>query len=174
MKGLLIVIAVAALAGCSSNRVPDVEGGIRSSLKQAGLNDVSVSQDRNKGVVTLGGNVKVEADKDRAEQIAKSLAVGQVVANQVAVLPTGYESTAKSVNSDLDKGIEANLDAAFTQANIKGVNHSTKNGVVTLKGDLESLERRAEAQRLAGAVPHVQQVVNQIDVKNQRATSSGG
>ena len=82
-------------------------------------------------------------------------------------------STAKSVNSDLDKGIENNLNAALTQAEMKGIRHSTKNGVVTLKGELETPMRRAAAERVASGVPNVQQVVNEIEVKNQRATSTG-
>ena len=168
----MIALTVAGLVGCASNRAPDVAGNIRDALKQAGLGDVSVSQDRDKGVVTLGGNVTEEQAKDRAEQIAKPLAAGQVVADQIAVLPKDNQSTAKSVNSDLDKGIEANLDAALKQADMNGVHHSTKNGVVTLKGDLETPARRREAERVAASVPNVQQVVNEIDVKNQRATSS--
>jgi len=172
VKWSVIALAVAGLAGCASNRMPDVAGNIRDSLKQAGLNDVTVAQDRDKGVVTLGGKVQQEADKARAEAIAKPLAAGQVVADQIAVLPNGVESATKSVNSDLDKGIEANLDAALKQANIKGVSHDTKNGVVTLKGDLETPGLRTTAEHLAAAVPNVQQVVNKIDVKHQRATSS--
>lgn len=168
----VIALATASFIGCASNRAPDVGSNIQKSLKQAGLNDVTVSQDRDKGVVTLGGNVQQDAEKARAEQIAKSQAAGQVVADQIAVLPSGNESATKSVNSDLDKGIEANLDAAFTQSNIKGVRHSTKNGVVTLKGDLETPALRADAEHVAAGVPNVQQVVNEIDVKNQRATSS--
>ncbi len=165
-------LALAGLIGCASNQAPDVAGQIRNSLKQAGLNDVTVSQNRDKGVVTLGGNVKQQVDKDRADQIARSQSAGQVVADQIAVLPNGNESAAKTVNSDLDKGIEANLDAAYTQNNIKGIHHSTKNGVVTLTGNLETPARRADAERVAAGVPNVQQVVNDIDVKNQRATSS--
>jgi len=168
----VIALAIAGLIGCTTAKAPDVAGNIRNSLNQAGLKDVSVSQDRDKGVVTLGGKVQQPEDKNRAEQIAKSLASGQVVAVEIAVLPPGSESTAKSVNSDLDKGIEANLDAAFTQAAIKGVAHDTKNGVVTLKGDIDTSSRRAEVERVAAAVPHVQQVVNEIQVKVQRATSS--
>src|SRR3954468_6576761 len=115
-KIYVAVLAVAGLVGCSSTKAPDVAANIRNSLNQAGLNDVSVTQDRDKGVVRLGGNVKQQPDKDRAEQIARSLAAGQVVADEIAVLPAGYESTAKSVNSNLDDGIESNLKAAFTQA----------------------------------------------------------
>jgi len=173
-KIYVAVLAVAGLVGCSSTKAPDVAANIRNSLNQAGLGDVSVTQDRDKGVVTLAGNVKQQPDKDRAEQIARSLAGGQVVADQIAVLPAGYEATAKSVNGNLDDGIESNLKAAFTQAGMKGLDHTVKNGVVTLKGDLETPARRQEAERVAAAVPNVQQVVNEIEVKNQRATSTGG
>jgi osmotically-inducible protein OsmY len=168
----VVGIALAAMVACTSHPAPDVAANIRNSLKEAGLNSVTVSQDRDKGVVTLGGSVDQDAAKLRAEQIAGPLAAGQVVADQIAVLPKGNESVVKSVNSDLDKGIEANLDAAFTQASFTGVRHATKNGVVTLTGDLETPQRRADAERLAAGVPYVQQVVNEIDVRNQRATTS--
>ena len=39
----------------------------------------------------------------------------QVIANQIAVTPPGVEGEAKAVNSDLDAGIEKNLDAALIQ-----------------------------------------------------------
>jgi hyperosmotically inducible protein len=168
----VVVLGVAGLVGCASDRAPDVAANIRNSLKQAGLNDVSVSQDREKGVVTLGGNVNQDADKARAEQIAKPLAAGQVVSDQIAVLPPNNSSEAKTVNSDLDKGIQANLDAALLKANYKSVHHSTTNGVVTLTGDLSTPARRADVERIATTVPNVKQVVNEITVKNQRATTS--
>ena len=173
MKAYLSVItlAVAGLVGCTANRAPDVAGKIRDSMKQAGLKDVTVSQNRDKGVVTLGGKVLTMDQKAQAAQIAQPIAGGQVVANEIAVVPNG-DTAAKTVYSDFDKGIEANLDAALAQSNIKGVTHSTKQGVVTLKGNLETSELRAEAERIADGVPNVQQVVNEISVKDQRATSS--
>jgi osmotically-inducible protein OsmY len=173
MKAYLSVItlAVAGLVGCNANRAPDVAGKIRDSIKQAGLKDVTVSQNRDKGVVTLGGKVVTMDQKTQAAQIAQPIAAGQVVANEIAVVPNG-DTSAQTVYSDFDKGIEANLDAALTQSNIKGVTHSTKQGVVTLKGDLPTPQLRAEAERIADGVPNVQQVVNEISVKNQWATSS--
>src|ERR1041385_7560949 len=102
------------LAGCSTPaKAPDVTGSIRNSLNEAGLKDVSVSQDRDKGVVTLKGNVPADGDKLRAETIAKSIAGSQVIANEIAVLPPGVESEAKAINKDLDEGIKKNLDAAL-------------------------------------------------------------
>jgi len=80
---LLALLAVVALVGCSgtARQSPDVSDSIRKSLDQAGLKDVSVSQDRDKGVVTLGGHVASDADKSQSESIAKLVATGQVVAN---------------------------------------------------------------------------------------------
>src|SRR5437868_9323142 len=102
------------LAGCSNfNQAPDVSGNIRTSMEQAGLKDVKVSQERDKGVVTLSGNVTSEDVKAKAESLAKSMAGSQVVANQIAVLPSGAEDLAHKVNVDLHEGIESNLDAAL-------------------------------------------------------------
>jgi osmotically-inducible protein OsmY len=172
---LLPLIVAGMLVGCSqkSTKSPDVSENIRQSLDQANLKDVSVSQDRDKGVVTLGGHVATEGDKSNAESVAKSIAVNQVVANQIAVLTPGAESDAKTVNSDLDKGIEHNLDAALVQAKLhKTVKYDVKAGVVTLAGEVASQSERAQAQEVAAAVPNVKQVVNELQVKNQKASSS--
>src|ERR1700690_1478822 len=109
---IVIIFAAGILAGCSgtSAKSPDVSDAIRKSLDQSNLKDVTVSQDRDKGVVTLEGKVTADADKAQAETIAKSFAGTQVVADQIAVLPPGAEKETKAVNADLDDGIEKNLD----------------------------------------------------------------
>ena len=172
---LLAMVAVGTLAGCStsSTKAADVSGSIRTSLDQAGLKDVSVSQDRDKGVVALGGHVAADADKSHADTIARSFAGAQVVANQIAVIPPGVESEAKKINSDLDKGIESNLDAALIEERLhESVKYAVKNHVVTLTGDVESQSKRARAEQVATGVLNVQQVVNELQVKKQKATSS--
>src|SRR5580693_281658 len=168
------VILAGALAGCSdTNKSPDVTDNIRKSLDQSGYKDVSVSQDREKGVVTLTGHVASDGDKQQAETIAKSMAAGQVVADEVQVLPAGAESDAKAVSSDLDKAIDKNLDAALIQNKLnKDISYDVKNGVVTLKGNVNSEIRRNQAAHIASSVPNVQQVVNELQVKNQKASSS--
>ena len=172
-SAVVIALTIGCLMGCSSPKSPDVEGPIRQSLNQAGLSDVSVSQDRDKGVVTLGGHVADDSAKAQAETIARSNAAGQVVANEISVTPAGNESEAKAVNSDLDDGIKKNLDAALIQNNLhKSVKYDVKNGVVTLSGDVRSEARRNSAAAIASGVPNVQQVVNELQVKDQKATST--
>ncbi len=171
---VLTLLTVGILAGCSGTPAsPDVSGSIRTSLDQANLRDVSVSQDRDKGIVTLGGHVASNNDKSQAESLAKSYAGAQVVADQIAVIPPGLEKEAKAVNSDLDDGIEKNLDAALIQNKMHGnVKYEVKSGVVTLTGEVSSENKRVRAEKVATGVPNVQQVVNDLQVKNQKASSS--
>ncbi len=171
----LALLAVGALAGCSmtSAKSPDVSGSIRKSLDEAGLKDVSVNQDRDKGIVTLGGQVVSDNDKSQAESVAKSFAGTQVIADQIAVIPVGAEKAAKAVNSDLDAGIQNNLDAALIQNRLHdNVKYEVKSGVVTLTGNVNSDAKRARAEAVATGVPNVQQVVNDLQVKDQKASSS--
>ena len=172
---VLALIAVGTTVGCAAatQKSPDVSDGIRSALDSAGLKSVSVSQDRDKGIVTLGGEVASDGDKAQAESLAKSLAGTQVVANQIAVVPVGGEADAKVVNADLDKGIESNLHAALVQNKMQdNVKYAVKSGVVTLTGDVNSQQQRDDAEMVAKGVPNVQQVVNDLQVKNQKARSS--
>lgn len=167
------LLVAGMLSGCSSNKAPDVTDNIRKSLDQAGFKDVSVSEDREKGVVTLTGTVPTDTDKQQAESIAKSSAPNLVVADQIAVRPPGNESEAKAVDSDLDKAIEKNLDATLVKHRLKkDVKYDVKNGVVTLKGEVPSQAKREQVEKLAASIPNVKQVVNEIEVKGQRATST--
>jgi osmotically-inducible protein OsmY len=89
------------------------------------------------------------------------------------VIPVRAEKDAKAVNSDLDEGIEKNLDAALIQNKMHdNVKYEVKSGVVTLTGEVNSQSKRDRAEKLATMVPNVQQVVNVLQVKNQKASSS--
>jgi hyperosmotically inducible protein len=172
---ILTLFSAVAMSTCSQTaaKSPDVTDSIRTSLDQGGLKDVSVSEDTDKGVVTLGGHVTSTTDKAQAETIAKSLAGAQVVADQIAVIPVGNEKEAKAINSDLDEGIEKNLDAALIQNHLHdNVKYEVKSAVVTLTGEVNSQNKRARAEAIANAVPNVAQVVNDLQVKNQKASSS--
>lgn len=47
-----------------------------------------------------------------------------------------------------------------------------KSGVVTLTGEVNSQSKRDHAASVATRVPNVKQVVNDLQVKNQKASSS--
>lgn len=166
---LLLIVGT----GCSRNLSRDVKDNVKRSLEQAGLNDVKVDQDRDTGVVTLSGQVKSEEEKTRAETVAKAAAGNQVVSNQIAVHPPGFESEAKEIASDLDTGIEKNFHAALISKRMgKGVKYEAKNGVLTIKGEVNSQAKRDRLEELAASTPNVKQVVNEIQVKGQKATTT--
>jgi osmotically-inducible protein OsmY len=175
IAGALLIGAALTVGGCGDQRTkaPDIAASIHTTLDNAGFKDVSVKQDRDKGVVTLKGTVPSEAEKLRAESIAKAQAGSEVVANEIAVVPPSNESAAKTVNSDIDKAIDKNLDAALVQNRLnKDVKYSVNNGVVTLKGNVDSQAARSQAGSVAARVPNVTQVVNELEVHHNKATSS--
>jgi hypothetical protein len=137
---LLAMVVIGTLAGCSSKstRSADVSGGIRTSLDQAGLKAVSVTEDHDNGVVTLGGSVTADVYKSQAESIATSMAR--------AVIPPGQRD-AKKMNSDLDKGIEG--ESGFRTASKRAVN----NQVVTMTGEVDSQSKRGQVQDIAAPFP---------------------
>lgn len=174
-KVWIALAAFGALVGCAPEapKSASVSEIVRKSLNQAGLKNVSVSEDRTKGVLTLGGQVETEAEKSQAEYLAKPLAAGQVVAVEIAVVPIGAEKTAKAINSDVDMGIEKNLAAALRRSNLYDfVKYHVKNSVVTLTGEVQSEAMRTMAEKVSAGVPYVKQVVNTLQVKNQKATST--
>ena len=168
MVGLL-ALTLAFFVGCQQQRAeqPSVEESVERSLEQAGLKDVKVSEDQEKRVVTLEGQVASEAQKQQAEEAARSAATGWVVANQLLVAPEGMEDRKEDVASAEDSAIKEYIDAEFTKAKLNDtdIKYSVENGVVTLEGEVENAKMRQQAEKIAAGAPNVEQVVNKIDVK---------
>lgn len=170
---IITIVGCKALNSNSASASPSITDSLRKSLDQAGLKDVTVSYDSGKGILTLGGQVVTGDQKAQAESLAKYAANGNVVANQIAIIPAGQGRQVNAINADIDQGIAKNLDAALIQNNLHDdVKYDVKNGVVTLNGSVNSENVRARAEQVANAVPNVQQVVNALQVKNQKATSA--
>jgi osmotically-inducible protein OsmY len=168
-----LLFASALIVGCSSPQAPEVTGAVRDELNNIGLRDVSVSQDRTAGVVTLSGNVVTEAEKTAAATAAQRVAGNQVIANEIVVTPPGREDMAEDVNDALDDAIESNMKALMLRmGEPDDVDYDVNAGVVRLKGSVASNSLRAELEKAAAALPDVKQVVNELQVENQRATTT--
>ena len=139
---------------------------VKQALEQADLKGVNVSDDADKRTITLSGTLHSDEAKSRAGDIAKQAAPDRTVANEISVQPIGEESQARSVQSNLDDGIENNYNAALIsqRLNKQSIRYDAKNGVLTLKGTVKTAQQKQEAELLASKVPNVQQVVNQIEV----------
>jgi len=89
------------------------------------------------------------------------------------VRPAGFETQSKKIDSSLDAAIGKNFEASLIGKQLeKDIKYEVKNGVLTVNGDVNSQNKRHEVEKLAAAVPNVQQVVNQLQVKEQRATAT--
>ena len=132
---LLAILAAVFTLACSQQKAntPDVTNQIQDSLKSNNLDNVKVSEDKDKGVVTLSGDVKDEQAKAQAEDIAKQNAGGLIIANEIGVRPEGAEGDAKKIDSNLDKGIEDNFKAALELAQFAALFWS---GYLSAKGGL--------------------------------------
>lgn len=173
MKSAIVALAaVTILLGCvacssKSGDSASYKDSVKQALQQADLTDVSVSEDKDKNTVTLGGRVHSDDAKGKVGDVAKGAAGNRIVVNEVSVQPVGAESEAKSIASNVDSAIEKNYKAALISNGLdkQHIDFDAKNGVLTLKGSVKTVAQRAEAQTAAASVPNVQQVLNQIDVK---------
>ena len=161
LAGLMVV------AGCRNSNHPDEKSAVNDALKNNNLSAVSVSQDREKGIMTLKGNLDSQELKNQAENVAKQAAPDYTVADEIGVRPPG-ENEAGSVASNLDSAIEDNFKAmikAHANLNDQSISGSAKNGTLVLKGSVKTAKQKKEAEDLAKKVPNVQQVVNELEVK---------
>jgi hypothetical protein len=72
----------------------DVSGRIRESLDRAGFTDVSAGEDRATGGITLGGFVASRDGSLHAGSIAKSIAPGKVISDEIVIVPPGQTTAA--------------------------------------------------------------------------------
>jgi osmotically-inducible protein OsmY len=64
-------------------------------------------------VITLSGDVQTDAEKQKAETVARSISNLFVIANQIGVRPSSLESETKKVDFNLDAAIEKNFEATL-------------------------------------------------------------
>ncbi len=171
-----IVAAMLILSGCNrQNQHPDVKDAVDSAMTAHGLGVVKVSQDREKGLLTLSGDVESADQKAQAEQVAKQTAPDYTISDEIGVRPIGAESQAKAVDSSLDDGIENNYKAALkAHKNLddQSISYDAKNGTLVLKGSVKTRAQKSEADKLAKAVPNVREVVDEIEVKPDKGSTA--
>jgi len=175
MRARKLVLAAPLLAlmlclACNRQRTVNNVGykdQVQQGLEQADVKDVTVSEDKDKNTITLGGTVHSENARDNAGNIAHALAGTRIVANEISVQPVGVESEARDIASNMDDAIKDNYKAVLIAngLNKEHIRFDAKNGVLTLKGSVKSAPKRKEAEQLAQTVPNVQQVLNELDVK---------
>lgn len=152
------------------NNTADVKDAVSKALEQADLKDIHVKDDADKNVTTLTGVVHSREAKQKASDVAKSAAPTRIIANEIAIQPVGAESQARNIASNVDDGIEKNFKAAMIANGLdkERIRATAKNGVLTLKGTVNTQAQRDEAQQIGASVPNVSQVINELEVRGTR------
>src|SRR5947209_4966035 len=109
------VILAMAITGCSSHKAQTAsfKDAVDQQMKDAGFQDVKVSEDRDKALITLDGMVRSEQEKQTAEDRAKVAAPGDIISNRLSIEPAGLENKAKEIESNVDQAIKDNYKAAL-------------------------------------------------------------
>jgi len=173
LAGIVIAGGSMFVAGCKSNGQPDEKGAVTNSLKNNNLGSIDVSQDRDKGVMTLKGDVASDDIKKQAETLAKQAAPDYTIADEIGVRPPQADN-AGAVASNLDSAIEDNFKAAIKgheNLDDQSIHGSSKNGTLVITGSVKTTAQKKEVSSYAKQVPNVQQVVNELEVKpNKHST----
>jgi osmotically-inducible protein OsmY len=139
------------------------------------LHAPGVRSDVRNGVATLNGTVATEADKQRAEQIARRVEGVTRVRNDLVVEHPGaanasvgqhLEQQAHAVGPSTETAISSRLraDARLAQRDIEV---RTRNDVVTLTGDVTSVAEKETAGRIAAEAAGGAEVRNRLVVRSK-------
>jgi len=171
----VLLMGVLTVAGCNNKAGhADEKPAVTSALSNNNLGAVNVSQDRDKGVMTLTGNLDSQDQKNQAENLAKQAAPDYTIADEIGVRPPDA-SGAGSAASNRDSAIEDNFKASLKEnasLNDQSIHCSAKNGTLVLKGSVKTVAQKREAEKLAKGIQNVEQVVNEIEVNPKKHSTS--
>jgi osmotically-inducible protein OsmY len=153
--------------------------------------DLDVDANTDKNEVRLSGTVASEAMRNKAVELVKSSHPGLMVTDAIDVKP-GELSRADYTNdraagertraSNSGDKLGDSVDDAWIHMKVVGkligdadtparkINVDVVNGVVTLRGTVDSADKKAEAERIAKETEGVKSVTNRLQVG---ATASG-
>lgn len=202
---LMIVFAIGfVLAGCDldSNRErvgttgsgetkmtnTDLKNAVKAKLDtdaQLKAADIDVDANAERNEVTLSGNLRSQALRARAVDLARSVNSKLVVNDKIDVEPAEVarsEYTEEQAREQRTRAKErgetvgTTLDDAWIHAKIvtklignpdtpqRKINVDVQNGVVTLRGNVSTQAEKAEAEQLAKNTDGVKQVVNRLRI----------
>jgi hyperosmotically inducible periplasmic protein len=166
----------------------DVEHQIEAQYaSRPPLSRLRVSANVDKSEVTVTGTVASEEDRSQAVNIVKQARPGYAVTDKIDVKPpevSRADYTADMAERDRAKGtatgdkIGKSVDDAWIHTKIttklmtdkdtpsRKINVDVNNKVVTLRGTVDDVTAKAEAERIAKETDGVKHVVNRLTVRS--------
>jgi len=142
----------------------------------------NINVNTSNGVVTLNGTVESEAERRQAIALARTTDGVRSVNDQLTLdaaaarpasaadssgMQGAERQAARAIPQRPDAWVTTKVQAKyFLDANVKGhqINVDTRDGIVTLKGDVDTAQQKAEAGQIARETEGVKRVVNQLTV----------
>jgi hyperosmotically inducible protein len=170
MRVLLIVLGAflaLATANCERRSVADsaATAVVRNKLAadyETGSANINV--DTKGGVVTLTGVVATQANKERAERIARNAEGVTRVINSIMVETDGEQGVAGADMTASDLAILSKIKTRYIAEDVVGAKVEVRDGVVMLTGNVENPQIRVRAENIARATSGVKSVNNMIEV----------
>ena len=164
VTGLILVLA-SGLAKAADT--PDAWVTMKtkvSLMTTEGVDTHDLNVDTVKGVVTLHGKVATEAEKLKAEKVARGIEGAREVKNLLQVVPSVQRATVERSDDEIKKGVEAAFKAN-KRVEDSGIKVSSVNkGVVLLSGKTKSMAAHVESVEVANAVRGVRRVSTEVEV----------
>lgn len=171
LAGLSIVAVVASLSLAASAWAeatwrPDAWITTKTKIAIATDSEVEagdVNVDTVNGRVTLHGKVATAAEKTKAEQIARGIEGTTEVRNLLQVVAAEKMTRIERKDEDIQKAVDAALDADPELRSSSIDVQSVNNGVVLLGGSTDTLLAHLEAIRTASSVDGVRRVETEAE-----------
>ena len=166
LMGRVGLAAILSVSVCSlaCNRGPNPADEVNRALKDAKLETVSVDWDKETRIAHLRGTVESTTDKRRANDVATA-AVGTSgrVLNEVTIRGIN-DTTADDLDSRIKNGLEKMI-AADPTLRERAINFHVVNGVVTVKGEVNSASEKARVTELVREAAGVKDMANALEIK---------
>jgi osmotically-inducible protein OsmY len=164
--------------GSSQKSDPELTKEIRDKISSGwftkGFDQVNVRV--NDGSVTLDGQVKTYADKEKVEKEVRNIDGVKNLNSQITVSDANSKPEQKqfpqdtylvSADNQLNKKIRDNVSKGWLWNSYKEVRLNTSNGVVTLEGTVDSLKDQDKLINEIQKVEGVKAVKSALTVKNR-------
>jgi hyperosmotically inducible protein len=175
----LALVGLVLLAGCSSmtgkttsDTVDDAQitAAVKTKLAQEKMGSITrIDVDTSLGTVYLTGVAETAAFRDRATAVAREVrGVRQVVNNVSIQAPSAAAGSSRTTGQVIDDAtitaaVKTKL-AAEKLSTLTKVNVDTRNGVVTLTGNVDTETTRQRALDVARGVDGVRDVISNLRI----------
>jgi len=161
--------ALCLVAGLASacHRGPDPQDNVNRALKDAQLDTVQVKWDDDAHIAHLRGTVNTPTDKQRAQDVAAA-AVGTSgrVLNELTIRGVS-DSTASDLDGRIKTSLKKMIDGDPALKN-RDIDFDVTNGVVTVKGEVQSAAEKSRVSELVREAPGVKDMANALDIKPKK------